>query len=257
MNFDDQMLERLCSASHVVVFTGAGMSQESGVPTFRDALIGLWENYDPEMLATPGAFLKDPDLVWGWYEWRRTRVLSVKPNAAHRVVAQMQAKFRKVTVITQNVDDLHERAGSRNVVHLHGSLHCPRCFACAREHTLPDAMAEEPEGGRRIPPPNCIHCGDRVRPGVVWFGESLPSSEWEQAQQAATDCDVFFSVGTSSIVMPAASLPILASQYNAMVIQVNPHSTSHDEVVHFNLRGKAGEVFTALQLAMGWNEENG
>ncbi len=252
MNFDGQMLECLRNAHHIVAFTGAGVSQESGIPTFRDSLTGLWENFDPARLVTLCAFNKDPDMVWGWYEWRRMRVMSAEPNTAHRVIAKMQSVIPKVTVVTQNVDDLHERAGSRNVVHLHGSLHESRCSACGRKHVLPNGVPDEPEGGRRVAPPQCGRCGGLVRPGVVWFGEDLPDLEWKLATQAVLDCDVLLSVGTSSSVMPAASLPVLASQQGKCVIQVNPLPTAHDKVSRFNLVGKAAEIFGELQQAMNW-----
>jgi NAD-dependent deacetylase len=161
----------LRGARHVAVLTGAGVSAESGIPTFRDALTGLWERFDAEQLATPAAFRRDPDLVWGWYEWRRMKVLRAQPNPAHIAIAVMQCRVPRLTLITQNVDDLHERSGSTDVIHLHGSLHALRCFTCARPHRLVEGVPEEPEGGRRLPPLRCAHCGEAIRPGVVWFGE--------------------------------------------------------------------------------------
>lgn len=166
--------ELLRSAQHIVVFTGAGVSAESGISTFRDDLTGLWSRFDAAELATPDAFRRDPDLVWGWYEWRRMNVLRASPNAGHVAIAAMEHHVPKLTLITQNVDDLHERAGSGSVIHLHGSLFAPRCFACARPARFPDEFPDEPEGGRRVAPPKCSHCGGRIRPGVVWFGETLP-----------------------------------------------------------------------------------
>ena len=154
-------------AKHVVVFTGAGVSAESGIATFRDALTGLWERFDVKYLATPEAFLRDEELVWGWYEWRRMKVLRAQPNPAHIAIAALARYVPKLTVITQNVDDLHERAGSFGVLHLHGSLHSPRCAACSQAHSLPRGVPEEPEGGRRVRPPRCMNCGGAVRPGVV------------------------------------------------------------------------------------------
>ena len=147
------LIAALRAARHVVLFTGAGVSAESGIPTFRDALTGLWQRFDAEELATPEAFQKDKDLVWGWYEWRRMRVLRAQPNAAHRAIAWLAQQVPQLTVVTQNVDDLHERAGSVDVVHLHGRLHAPRCFACGRPHALQQDLLDQPEGGQRLAPP--------------------------------------------------------------------------------------------------------
>ncbi|MET0418480.1 MAG: NAD-dependent deacylase [Actinoplanes sp.] len=231
----------LARARRVVVLTGAGMSAESGVPTFRDALTGLWERFDAQALATPEAFREDPDLVWGWYEWRRSVVQRVHPNDGHRAVAAIPS----CTVITQNVDDLHERAGSADPIHLHGSLFAPRCSACA--HPAPvTGPADEPAEGRRLTPPACARCGAPVRPGVVWFGESLPHAAFEAAVQAMTDCDLALIVGTSGLVYPAAELPQVAARFGAPVIQVNPQPTPLDPVATVNLRGTAAEVLPLL-----------
>lgn len=246
MDFDPTMVERLRKARRIVVFTGAGVSAESGIPTFRDPLTGLWENYDAQRLATPSAFSREPDLVWGWYEWRRSLALRCQPNPAHDAIARMAGKVARLTVITQNVDDLHERAGSNNVIHLHGSLHAPRCSICGRAYSLLSAIPDGPEGGRRQMPPTCIHCGGRVRPGVVWFDESLPPDNWRQSKIAAKACDVLFSIGTSSLVYPAAELPRDAAVSGACVIQVNPRATELDGVSDYNLKGRAGEVMPAL-----------
>src|SRR3954468_16785573 len=178
-------------AERLVLFTGAGVSAESGIPTFRDALTGLWERFEPRKLATPEAFRDDPALVWGWYEWRRQTVEGVEPNDGHRALAAIERRAKECVVVTQNVDDLHERAGSGSVVHLHGSLFAPRCSACGRPAPAPAAVP--PQRGRLDPPP-CGHCGAPVRPGVVWFGEALPSDEFEAAVAAAADCDVLVTV---------------------------------------------------------------
>lgn len=246
MEFDEKLIGQLRAAQHIVVFTGAGVSQESGIPTFRDVLTGLWENFDAEALATPQAFARDRDLVWGWYEWRRALVLRCDPNPAHLAIAAMAVRVKQLTLITQNVDDLHERAGSSNVIHLHGSLHHPRCRACGRPHTLPPGIPDEPPGGRRLMPPKCERCGGWIRPGVVWFGENLPDDSWARAKKAVQKCDVLFSIGTSSVVYPAAALPLEAAKRGACVIQVNPAPTDLDPVARHNLRGRAGEVMSAL-----------
>jgi len=234
--------QALRAARHVVVFTGAGVSAESGIATFRDALTGLWSRFDPAQLATAEAFERDPALVWGWYEWRRALVVRAAPNAAHHAIGAMAANVPKLTVVTQNVDDLHERAGSRPL-RLHGSLFAPRCFDCGREAKASPAMAAREE---RIEPPRCTGCGGRIRPGVVWFGEALPPEVTAAAFAAAVDCDVLVSVGTSSVVYPAADLPHVAARSGAVVIQVNPQPTPLDGMATFNLRGAAGTVLPRL-----------
>jgi NAD-dependent deacetylase len=248
------LLARLRESRHLVVFTGAGVSQESGIPTFRDALTGLWANFDAEQLATPEAFLADPPLVWGWYEWRRGLVLRCAPNAGHRAIVALAQRVPRLTLITQNVDGLHERAGSAGAVALHGSLHRPRCFDCGRAHPLPDAPPELPAGGARLAPPRCTACGGLIRPGVVWFGESLPADAWQAACDAVDACDLLMSVGTSSLVYPAAQLPATAASRGATVVQVNPAVTALDGVATFSLRGTAAQILPAL-VAQAWMGE--
>ena len=247
--FPPDLIAALQSAKHLVVFTGAGVSAESGIPTFRDALTGLWERFNAEDLATPGAFRKDRELVWGWYEWRRMKVLRSQPNPAHLAIAELAKRVPKLTVITQNVDDLHERAGSTDVLHLHGSLHSPRCFACGRAHTFADGLPDEPGGGRRLTPPSCSHCGGFVRPGVVWFGEDLPVRELRRAFKTAQECDVLFVIGTSGLVQPAARIPSLAKQAGASVVQINPTPTKLDSECTWSLRGAAGDIMPRLLQA--------
>ncbi len=243
------LIATLKKAQHVVVFTGAGVSAESGIPTFRDALTGLWERFNAEDLATPDAFRRDKELVWGWYEWRRMKVLLAQPNPAHVAIAALARLVPKLTVVTQNVDDLHERAGSTDVLHLHGSLHSPRCFACGRPHILPPEIPEEPEGGRRLSPPVCAQCGGFIRPGIVWFGEELPVRELHRAFAAAKDCDVLLAIGTSGLVQPAARIPSLAKQAGACLVQINPTSTGLDQECSWSLRGAAGEIMPSLLQA--------
>lgn len=246
------LIETLRNAQHIVVFTGAGVSAESGIPTFRDSLTGLWERFDAASLATPEAFCADPELVWGWYEWRRMKVQQAQPNPAHRAIAELSRHVPRLTLITQNVDDLHERAGSAEVIHLHGSLHQPRCFKCGEAPNEPLGMPEEPEGGRRVQPPRCAVCDGPLRPGVVWFGESLPLGQLNAAFAAAEHCDVLISVGTSGLVYPAAEVPGLAWRAGAVVVHVNPMArTSHDER-EYALAGPAGEKLPELvQRAFG------
>ncbi|GIF17807.1 NAD-dependent deacetylase [Actinoplanes tereljensis] len=237
----------LRDAKRVVVFTGAGMSAESGVPTFRDSLTGLWARYDAQSLATPEAFEADPALVWGWYEWRRAEVEQVAPNAGHRAVAAIAARVASTVVITQNIDDLHERAGLEEVVHLHGSLFTPRCSGCG----APAEPGDVPAEGGRIPPPVCVDCGADVRPGVVWFGEQLPAAALSAAAEAAFDCDLLLTIGTSGLVYPAAEIPYVADRAGATVIQINPEPTALDSVAAVNLRGPAAQVLPDL-VARAW-----
>ncbi len=236
----------LGEAGRIAVLSGAGMSAESGIPTFRDALTGLWARFDATELATPQAFERDPALVWGWYEWRRMKVLQSQPNPGHISLAQLAVRGVAVTVATQNVDDLHERAGSRAVHHLHGSLHAPRCFECGARHSFGPQIPAEPEGGRRLDPPRCTRCGGLIRPGVVWFGEMLPEDAWQAATEAILNCDVMIIIGTSGLVYPAAGLPGLAANRGKPVIQINPAPTDHDDCARVSLRGKAGELLPAL-----------
>lgn len=241
----------LRSARSVVVLTGAGVSAESGIPTFRDALTGLWEQFDAQALATADAFRRDPALVWGWYEWRRAKVLRAQPNAGHWAIAALERRVPEFVLVTQNVDDLHEHAGSASPVHLHGSLNQPRCFACARPHVLPSGVPDEPGGGRRLEPPRCLHCGGRVRPGVVWFGEGLPDAAWKKAKAAAAACDLMFVIGTSGLVYPAAGLPKLAAANGAQIIQINPRPAELDVDGAEHLAGEAGVILPAL-VAAAW-----
>lgn len=241
----EAVVELLQNAKHVVVFTGAGASAESGIPTFRDALTGLWEHFDASKHATAEAFRADPSLCWGWYEWRRSKVIQAHPNGAHTAIAQLAMHVPSLTVITQNVDDLHERAGSRSVTHLHGSLHTPRCIDCGHAHELLPTSEGLPPEGTRIEPPQCIICAGLIRPGVVWFGEMLPETEWAFALTSAATCDVFLSIGTSGVVYPAAELPLRALSAGATVVHINParFETSNQELF---LEGTASSIMTAL-----------
>lgn len=212
----------------ITVLTGAGMSAESGIATFRDALTGLWSRFDPAELACEAGFRRDPALLWGWYRWRAAQVMQCEPNAGHRGLAALADAGHDVRIVTQNVDDLHERAGSREVVHLHGHLLRSRCIDCGamREpEPMQDRLNDVPPDGGREPPPRCDNCGGDYRPGVVWFGEALPETAWQQASDAASDCDLMVVIGTSGLVQPAASLPMLAKRRDARVIEINPQAT--------------------------------
>ena len=204
----------LRSAEHVCVLTGAGTSAESGIPTFRDALTGLWSKFSPQDLATPEAFAQHPKRVWQWYAARRAMVRPAQPNAAHMALATLASRVSHCTLVTQNVDDLHQRAGSRGVVSLHGSLMRARCSAGC------PGTIEPVDDSHEVP--TCASCGALMRPDVVWFGEPLPMDQYEVARNAAVACDVFLSVGTSNIVEPAASLAWVAAAHGATVIVVNP-----------------------------------
>lgn len=242
----DELIDTLRVARSVVFFTGAGASSESGIPTFRDALTGLWDRFDAEALATPEAFVNDPALVWGWYEWRRRQVEHAQPHPGHQAMAALEECLPAVTVITQNVDDLHERAGSRRVIHLHGSLFAPRCFDCGQPYHLPPEPLDAPGDGRRLPPPRCAACDGLVRPGVVWFNEPLPEQVWHGALAACLASDLFFVIGTSGLVWPAADLPCQAHKAGARVVQVNPVLTRYPKVPTLDLQGQAGRVLPAL-----------
>ncbi len=236
--------DALARADRVMVASGAGISKESGVPTFREAQTGLWARYDPHELATPGAFRRDPDLVWQWYRMRRRLVEAVEPNPGHRAVAALERLLPAVEVFTQNVDGLHVAAGSENVVELHGSLRRFKCSAgCRGEPTVIPFDALDAEADHAPP---CPHCGARLRPDVVWFGEMLPPGALERAYEAAEACGAMLVVGTSGVVQPAASLPVVARRAGATVIEVNPVPTEISDVAHIILRGPSGEVLPRL-----------
>ncbi len=241
MNISLELLSFLRKAQRMAVLTGAGVSQESGLSTFRDAQVGLWAQYRPEDLATPEAFARDPKLVWGWYALRREKAQAAAPNPGHFALAEMEKQVPSFTLITQNVDGLHRRAGSVNVLELHGSLQRVKCSVCGERATAWDESCSD------VPP--CPRCGGLLRPDVVWFGESLPFAALESAFEAARTCDAFFSVGTSGLVQPAASLAYAARSKGALVVEINAEPTPLTETVDFFLQGKSGEVLPALVKA--------
>lgn len=218
-----QAAKYLHDADVITILTGAGASKESGVPTFRDALEGLWAQYNPQQLATRDAFRANPKLVWDWYEWRRQIIRDVIPNAGHIALARLAARHQAVHLITQNVDDLHERGGSSDVIHLHGNIAQNKCFDdCQGTPTL-----IELDGPATDSPPHCPHCNTAyVRPNVVWFGEMLPRVALSQAEAHSIACDVMLVIGTSGMVAPASSLPLIARQYNATIIEINPSDST-------------------------------
>lgn len=253
----NQAVDLLSQANSVCILTGAGISAESGIPTFRDKQTGLWEQYRAEDLANVQAFQRDPQLVWSWYQWRRNMVHDKQPNLAHHAIARWQQALtqtkeqtktqaktsnktgitRQIQLITQNVDDLHEQTGSQ-VTHLHGHLWKNRCAAC-------DTIYTEKVDYTNNEVLSCPLCGGYIRPDIVWFGESLPVTAWQYAEQSAVGCDVFMSIGTSSVVYPAAGLASLAKQSGASIIEVNPNPTQHP-MVDVVLADKAGVVLPKL-----------
>lgn len=232
----EKLLAALRDARHVCVLTGAGVSAESGVPTFREAQDGLWAKYKAEELATPEAFLDDPALVWRWYRWRRDLVAEAEPNAGHFALARLAELVPRLTLVTQNVDNLHQRAGSRGVIEFHGNIFTDRCFADGSVQVADDTTAV----------PVCPKCGSNLRPGVVWFGEAIPEEALDASCAAAADCDMFLSVGTSSLVYPAAGLADLARQNGAAVVEINPLPTMQAERFDFVLAGNSGVVLPEL-----------
>jgi len=229
--------EWLRQARSVAVLTGAGVSAESGVPTFRGS-DGLWKRHRAESLATPEAFARDPKLVWEWYDWRRSVLSGVKPNPGHYALAQLEQCTPNFTLITQNVDGLHELAGSRNVLRVHGSIWHLRCLKCGRESE--DRRTPLPEL-----PPYCV-CGGMLRPGVVWFGESLPKDVWNAAEAAARSCDLLLVIGTSAVVYPAAGLAHLAKSSGARVVEINVAETPLSREIDEFLLGPSGELLPRL-----------
>ncbi len=233
------------AARRLVVFTGAGVSAESGIPTFRDALTGLWARFDPDQLATEAAFRADPSTVWRWYAERRVAIAAAHPNAAHCAIASFEARAQqRVSVVTQNVDGLHARAGSRDVLELHGNILRVKCLeGCGAPERIEPAF--DWRADPREPPP-CPRCGAPLRPDVVWFGELLPPDVFARAERAALRCDLMLVVGTSALVHPAAGLPLLARQADARIAVVNPQDTPLDALADRVLRAAAGSVLPEL-----------
>ncbi|MBL8176784.1 MAG: NAD-dependent deacylase [Bryobacterales bacterium] len=224
-------------ATRVAVLTGAGISAESGIPTFRDNN-GLWRNFRAEDLATPQAFARDPRLVWEWYNWRRSLIAQAEPNAGHQALVALEQTKPGFTLITQNVDGLHARAGSRDPLLLHGDIWTLRCTRCG--------VAVEDHRANLDPLPPVCGCGAMQRPGVVWFGESLPAEVWRKAEQAARSAEVLLVVGTSALVYPAAGLIQVAQQAGAKTIEVNAAETPVSGQVDCSLRGRSGEILPRL-----------
>src|SRR6266545_2586825 len=246
MDFPIDLVQFLRKANRVAALTGAGVSQESGLRTFRDAQAGLWVQYKPEELASPEAFRRDPKLIWDWYAWRREAVKAVRPNPGHYALATMEKCVPEFTLITQNVDGLHRMAGSQNVLELHGNIQRVRCSEC---YTFTETWGDDTETV-----PRCLVCGGLLRPDVVWFGEALPRDQLEAAVEAARSCDVFFSIGTSGVVQPAASLAHAARNRGTVLVEINAEPTPLTSKANYFLQGKSGEILPEL-VRIIWSED--
>lgn len=225
----------LAQANSIAVLTGAGISAESGIPTFRGPG-GLWRSFRPEELATPEAFTRDPRLVWEWYLWRRSIIAGAEPNAGHLALARLEARFGdRFTLVTQNVDGLHDRAGSRRILKIHGDIWLTRCNCCVYQR-------RDRVGASEPLPPICPECEGPLRPGVVWFGETLPRIVWAEAERAVAQSDLLLVVGTSALVYPAAGL----LQQARRVVEINLEETPYSEKVALSLRGACGQILPRL-----------
>jgi len=240
-SLDESLLGQLARARSLLVLTGAGMSAESGIPTFRDAQTGLWAKYRPEELATPEAFAADPDRVWQWYEARRRAVREARPHAGHQALVELESLVDELTIVTQNVDGLHQLAGSTRVLELHGNIMRSKCHRSLRPIGR-DWIEESPHS----PPRSPYVTGGLARPDVVWFGEALPVAAVEGAVEAAARCDFCFSIGTTSLVQPAASLPLFALEHGAPLVEINPVATPLSPHASKCFRGLASEVLLTL-----------
>ena len=247
MEIPDILLTKLKEAKHISVLTGAGISAESGISTFRDP-DGLWSKFNPMELASIDGFLANPELVWEWYQYRKKIANEAKPNSGHIALAELEKLFDAFYVFTQNVDRLHHRAGSKNVYELHGNIIENRCFDCGRQFKSDSVLADNKL-------PVCSYCGGKIRPNVVWFGESLPQDVLQLADSSARTCDIFLSIGTSAEVFPAAALPITAKQNGAYVVEINPNVTSFSDTADLHLQGASGEVLPLLlELFLKYNK---
>jgi len=224
--------------SSVAVLTGAGISAESGVPTFRGKE-GLWGKFRPEELATMAAFVANSKIVWEWYNWRRELMAKVTANPGHFALCEMESMFDRFALITQNVDGLHRQAGSRNVLELHGNINRNKCVDC--EELFEDDIEIDPSNL-----PACTKCGGKIRPDVVWFGEMLPAKTIDEAFIQAEGCELFFSIGTSALVQPAASLPLVAKRHGATLAEINPEQTPLSDLADFCFQSKSGEILPEL-----------
>jgi NAD-dependent deacetylase len=249
VTFPAELVTLLRGTSSLVALTGAGVSQESGLRTFRDSQTGLWAQYKPEDLASPEAFTRDPKLVWDWYAWRREAVKSVRPNPGHYALVEIEQRVTGFCLITQNVDGLHRMAGNQNVLELHGNIQRVRCSEC---HTFFESWEEDSDSV-----PCCADCGGLLRPDVVWFGEALPRDQLEAAVEASRSCEAFLSIGTSGVVQPAASLAHAARNRGAVLAEINLEPTPLTPKTHYFLQGKSGEVLPELVKSVWGNGASG
>ena len=247
MAFSEKLFRRLQHAYHVVVLTGAGISAASGVPTFRGKE-GLWRNFRAEELANLNAFLDNPELVWEWYNWRRDLIRNVRPNLGHYALVDIERFFPEFALVTQNVDNLHREAGTKKIIELHGNIMRNIGIDCKEPSSCDFDMDATTADGQKVP--MCKTCGSLVRPGVVWFGEMLPETVLEAAQQRSAEAEVFISIGTSSVVEPAASLPYLAKGNGAYLLEINPEETPLSRVADERISAPADKVLPLLALAI-------
>lgn len=236
MKINEKFIEKLKNSKRLVFFTGAGISAESGIPTFRGK-DGIWNKFKPEELANFNAFIRNPQMVWEWYNHRKRIIQESKPNAAHTTIAEIQNYFEDVTVVTQNIDNLHRRAGSKKIFELHGNIERNFCVDCKKFHN------EELDFNSGVP--KC-ECGGLIRPDVVWFGEYLPEDQFNGGEKAALNCDLFFVVGTSAVVYPAAGLVYSAKHSGAAIVEINLEETEITTQVDYSFFGKAGEVLPKI-----------
>jgi NAD-dependent deacetylase len=242
-----ELADILRSKPRIAVLTGAGISAESGIPTFRGQ-DGLWKQFRAEELATPDAFRRDPGLVWEWYDWRRGIIAAREPHAGHYVLARWEEFFPDLVLITQNVDGLHRKAGSKNILELHGNIWQVRC-------TEEGTIAENDESPLKEIPPHCPSCGALLRPNVVWFGEALPRETLEKASASCARCDLMFVIGTSAFVQPAASLPFIAAEKGAKIVEINPNPTPLTHFADYSFQAKAGESLPVIDALLSERSE--
>ncbi len=238
MEISNNLIEKLKSAKAILFFTGAGISAESGIDTFRGKG-GLWNKMSAQELASFDGFMKNPNLVWEWYQYRRKIVRETTPNAGHKTIADLEKHFDEVTVVTQNVDNLHKRAGSTNILELHGNIERNYCMDCKTFYGVENFLEADEV-------PKCEKCGGMIRPDVVWFGEMLPQAIFAEAERKATESDICFIVGTSAVVYPAAYIPISAKNAGATLIEINIEPTEITRLADYSIKGKAGEILPEI-----------
>ncbi|MCF6269505.1 MAG: NAD-dependent deacylase [Melioribacteraceae bacterium] len=238
MEIPKTLIEKLKSAKSIIFFTGAGISAESGIETFRGKG-GLWNKMSAQELASFDGFMKNPDLVWEWYQYRRKIVRETNPNAGHKTIADFEKHFDEVTVVTQNVDNLHKRAGSSSILELHGNIERNYCMDCKTFYGVEKFLESEEV-------PKCEKCGGMIRPDVVWFGEVLPQDIFAEAERKAAESDICFIVGTSAVVYPAAYIPIAAKRGGSVLVEINIEPTEITNQTDYSIKGKSGEVLPEI-----------